>query len=73
MPYQLNDTDITPVYDNFEGWDKPIASCETMDDLPEAFRKYLRYITDYLGISITYISNGPGREQIIHEQATAEA
>ena len=73
MPYQLSDTDITPVYENFEGWDKPIANCDSIDDLPEAFNKYLRYITDYLGISITYISNGPGREQIIHEKTTAAA
>lgn len=73
MPYQLSDNDITPIYENFEGWDKPIAGCGSMDELPEAFSKYLQYITDYLGIEIAYISNGPGREQIIHEKKTAAA
>ena len=34
-------------------------------DLPEAARDYLRYISDFVGVPITLVGVGPGREQVI--------
>jgi adenylosuccinate synthase len=28
-------------------------------------RTYVNFINEYLGVNIRYISNGPGREQIV--------
>ena len=35
------------------------------DDLPQAARDYLAYISDFVGVPIALISVGPGRDQII--------
>lgn len=67
MPYQLNGVSLDPVYRLFSGWDRAVADCKSADALPAAFQEYIGFIKDYLGIDIRYISNGPGREQIIHQ------
>jgi adenylosuccinate synthase len=33
--------------------------------MPEEMKNYIAYINKYLGVTVNYISNGPGREQII--------
>ncbi|MFN5335576.1 MAG: adenylosuccinate synthase [Bacteroidota bacterium] len=72
MPYQLVGADIEPVYKDFSGWDRPVAECKTADELPAAFREYLGFIRDYLQVEIRYVSNGPGRDQILcHSQVAA--
>ncbi len=71
MPYQLVGADIEPIYKDFSGWDKPVAECKTADELPAAFRQYLSFIRDYLQVEIRYVSNGPGRDQILYQSQVA--
>jgi adenylosuccinate synthase len=71
MPYQLVGADIEPVYKDFSGWDRAVAECKTGDELPAAFREYLSFIRDYLKVEIRYVSNGPGREQILYQGEVA--
>jgi adenylosuccinate synthase len=70
MPYQLVGTDIVPVYQDFSGWDRAVADCKTAESLPAAFTEYIGFIRNYLKVDIRYISNGPGREQILHQGDT---
>jgi adenylosuccinate synthase len=42
-----------------------ITSIKNSESLPEEMKQYIRFINEYLGVPITYISNGPEREQII--------
>lgn len=65
LPYDLCDVDITPVYKEFPGWDKPIGSCKTYEELPESFKSYCNFIEQYLDTKIAYISNGTGRDQLL--------
>ena len=65
FPYDICDEEIEPVYQQFAGWDKPIASCKDQEELPEAFTAYCRFVEQYLGTSIAYVSNGTGRDQLI--------
>jgi adenylosuccinate synthase len=65
LPYDLCDVDVAPVYKEFPGWDKPIGSCKTYDELPEVFKNYCNFIEQYLETKIAYISNGTGRDQLL--------
>ncbi len=65
VPYQMLKMVIEPVYKNFPGWNKDISTINTMDTIPETMRSYISHIKEYLGVPISYISNGPGRDQLI--------
>ena len=54
-----------PVYEYLDGWKSDISGIRDYDRLPEAAKKYVRFIEDRIGVPITMISNGPRREQII--------
>jgi adenylosuccinate synthase len=34
-------------------------------ELPGAARSYIAFINEYLGVKVKWISNGPGRDQLI--------
>ena len=61
----MNQLPLEPVYQSFPGWDRPVADCRSMEDLPEQMNNYLNFINEYLGVHVTYVSNGPGRDQIL--------
>ncbi len=65
MPFQLNKLDISPVYRSFKGWDVKAASCKSFGELPAEMKSYIQFIEQFLGIPVTYISNGPGRDEIL--------
>lgn len=65
VPYQMNKVTIKPVYKTFKGWAQNIAEIATPEALPDAMKTYVDYINKYLGVNIKFISNGPGRDQII--------
>jgi len=65
LPYDLCDVGITPVYRHFAGWDKPISSCVSFEESPREFRDYCRFVEQYLGTKIAFISNGTGRDQLL--------
>jgi adenylosuccinate synthase len=65
FPYNINDVTINPVYKKFEGWHKPIGSCNNYEELPEVFKDYCKFIEQYLETRISYVSNGTGRDQLI--------
>lgn len=60
---------VEPVYETLPGWQEDISEVQSADDLPEAARDYLRFITEWTGVSISMISTGPKREQTIYGQA----
>ncbi|MFZ9718932.1 MAG: adenylosuccinate synthase, partial [Chitinophagaceae bacterium] len=65
VPFQMSKLDIDPVYRHFKGWSRPVANGKSWNELPEEMNQYLSFINDYLGVSVNYVSNGPGRDQII--------
>jgi adenylosuccinate synthase len=52
-------------YEELTGFSEEIGDVRTEDDLPAAARDYLRYISDFVGVPITLVGVGPGREQVI--------
>jgi len=58
-----------PVYEVLPGWKTDIRGITEYDKLPENCRKYIEFIEKELGVPITMISNGPGRNDIIYRNA----
>ncbi len=54
-----------PVYEYFEGFGRDISACRSLDELPEAAVRYIRYIEREVGVPVKYVSVGANREDII--------
>ena len=54
-----------PVYENLPGWKQEIRGIRNYDELPENCRRYIEFIEKEIGVPITLVSNGPGRDEII--------
>lgn len=57
--------EIEPVYTEFKGWNTDLTGCRKEEELPEAFRNYISFMENYLGVPIKIISLGPDREATI--------
>lgn len=56
----------TKVYDTFAGWDD-LTEAENVTDLPNNFKKYLKFIEEETEVPITIISTGPDRNQVLRD------
>jgi adenylosuccinate synthase len=56
---------VTPRYEWLEGWQRETASARRIEELPEAARRYLDRLHELVETSITYVSVGTRRDQII--------
>jgi adenylosuccinate synthase len=65
IPFQMTRVAIEPELQAFSGWKTDISAIKSPKDLPEAAQKYIAFINQYLGVNIAWISNGPGRDQLI--------
>lgn len=57
-----------PVYEYLDGWKTEIRGIREYDKLPENCKKYIEFIEKELGVPITMVSNGPGRDEIIYRK-----
>ncbi|HET9125203.1 MAG TPA: adenylosuccinate synthase [Solirubrobacteraceae bacterium] len=60
----------SPEYQDLPGWSEDISAARSEDDLPEAAREYLRFISDYVGVPIVMVGVGPSRDQVIWTAAS---
>ena len=54
-----------PVLKKLPGWKCDIRGIKNYEELPEACRNYIETIEAELGVPVTMVSNGPGRDEII--------
>ncbi len=54
-----------PVYKKLPGWKCDIRGIRNYEELPENCRKYIEAIEEEIGVPVTMVSNGPGRDEII--------
>ncbi len=66
IPFRLEKLSIQPVYKKFPGWNTDTTTVKAVDKLPATMKTYVGFIDQYLGVKVHYISNGPGRDQLIH-------
>jgi len=65
IPFQMSRSLIDPQYQHFKGWQMPTSSIKDFSMMPQEMKTYISFMDQYLGSSVKYISNGPGREQIV--------
>ena len=57
--------DVVPVYEELPGWCEDITHCTSYDQLPKAARDYVAYLSEVIGVPISVVGVGPGREQFV--------
>ncbi len=65
MPYDLNDTQVTPIYKTLRGWGHTLTNVRQYENAPQALKDYVTYLEAELGVPIAFISTGPDREALI--------
>lgn len=65
MPYQLERSQPVAKLQQFPGWNTGTNQCKTYEALPTTMKQYVHFINDYLNVKVRYISNGPGRDQLV--------
>ena len=54
-----------PVCETLPGWGHDIERAERIEDLPAAARDYVRFVEEFTGVRVSFVSVGPGREQTV--------
>ena len=57
--------EVSPNYEQLPGFDADIAAVRAFGDLPPAARAYVERIERLVGVPVSMISVGPGRDQVI--------
>lgn len=70
IPFQMLRHPIQPLYTQLRGWNQPSSAITNEAELPQAMKDYVHFINAKLGVPVRYISNGPGRDQIIKTGAS---
>lgn len=56
---------IVPVYEEMPGWSESTIGAQSLDDLPQAARNYIKRLEELSGAPIDIISTGPDRVETI--------
>lgn len=65
IPFQMTHNKIAPVYQSFKGWGTNSSGIKNANDLPAEMKEYVAFLNKVLCCEVKYISNGPGRDQLI--------
>ncbi|HMO58279.1 MAG TPA: adenylosuccinate synthase [Roseiflexaceae bacterium] len=56
---------VEPIYEELPGWQSPTTDIRSFDHLPAEARSYVARLCELVGARLSYISVGPGHDQII--------
>ena len=66
LPADVDDlARVEPVYQSFEGWTGNLRLARKLDELPEATRRYLKFIAEFCETPVAVVSIGPDRAETI--------
>lgn len=71
FPYDVNDVEVVPVYEEIEGWNCDLTKLASYDDAPDALKKYVQYLEQKLEVPISVVSVGPDRTQTLNNKVLA--
>jgi len=57
--------EVTPIYETVPGWLSDLTEFTSYDQLPAAAKDYVRFLEDTIGVRISVVGVGPGREQFV--------
>ena len=66
FPFTAVIDEAKPVLTTVPGWGCDISGIRKYEDLPQAARDYVEYIEKAIGVRISYVSVGAGRDEIIY-------
>ncbi len=67
FPAHLDDlARFKPVYVSLPGWSEDISGVRQWADLPEAARRYVRFLSEKVGVPVSIVSVGPDRTATLH-------
>ena len=66
MPYHQSVLHkVTPIYEELPGWETDLSAVTDRSELPGAALDYLAFLEAQVGVPITMVGVGPGREQVL--------
>ncbi|MCW3082045.1 adenylosuccinate synthase [Segetibacter sp.] len=65
VPFAISKVKIEPLYQSFDGWSTDTTAIKESAKLPATMNTYIKFINEFVGAPVKYVSNGPGREQIV--------
>jgi adenylosuccinate synthase len=66
VPFQMSGVTIEPVLQAFPGWHTDTTQIKEAAALPQTIGNYINFINSEIGAPVKFVSNGPGRDQIVH-------
>ena len=70
LPYHQSDLHAAvPVYEELPGWKADLSAITETHQLPPAAEAYLAFLEEQVGVPVTLVGVGPGREQFVHRNA----
>ena len=68
MPFQLNNVEVKPVWEKYDGWsNEAAANSKHYNELPGEMKAFVKAVEAYLNVPVKFVSNGPGRDQILEQ------
>ncbi len=71
FPYDVNDVEVVPVYEEIKGWNCDTTKLASYDDAPQALKEYVQYLEQKLEVPIATVSVGPDRTQTLKNKVLA--
>jgi adenylosuccinate synthase len=57
---------VTPIYEELPGWETDLTEMTTRDQLPQQAIDYVAFLQEQVGVPISLVGVGPGRDQFLH-------
>ena len=65
FPFDVNDIEIIPFYEEIDGWNCDLTKLSDYKDAPQELKNYVSYLENQLRVPINVISVGPDRTQTL--------
>nr|WP_116218180.1 adenylosuccinate synthase [Allomuricauda sp.] len=65
LPYNIEEKNVTPIYEELKGWAKDLTQMTKAEELPSSLNDYISFLEEHLGVPIKIVSVGPDRLQTI--------
>jgi len=67
LPYHQSDLHAAvPVYETLPGWGTDLSAVTERHQLPAEAVAYLEFLEAQVGVPVTFVGTGPGRDQYVH-------
>ena len=52
-------------YETLPGWEEPLDACASVEELPDAARRYVEFVEQELDVEVTLVGTGADREAVL--------